>query len=201
MQQEKSSTIPWPILASALLLAFAMQTPQFCVPPMEHILKEELLLTHARASLLFTAPMIMLVALAIPGGILADRIGVRKAAGIGIIIIAVGTMLRGTATTASGLLAFTFIYGIGIGLSMPNLPKLISGWVTRQKAGMATGIFSAAMATGEALALAITMPLIFPLTNTFQGVFFSGVYLLLRHLSCGGFWFENPHMTMLPVSK
>jgi CP family cyanate transporter-like MFS transporter len=55
---------------------------------------------------------------------------------------------------------------------MPNLPKLISGWVAQEKAGMATGIFSAAMASGEALALAITMPLIFPITNTFQGVFF-----------------------------
>ncbi|GAG96392.1 unnamed protein product, partial [marine sediment metagenome] len=81
----------------------------------------------------------MLVALGIPGGFLADRIGVRKAAGIGIIIIAVGTILRGTATSASSLLAFTFIYGIGIGLSFPNLPKLISGWVPREKAGIATG--------------------------------------------------------------
>ena len=201
MQHGNSHGMPWTILSSASLMAFAIWAPMLCVPPMEHILKEELLLTHAQTSLLYAVPTLMLMALGIPGGVLADRIGVKKAAGIGIIIIAVGTMLRGTATTASGLLAFTFIYGIGIGLSMPNLPKLISGWVTRQKAGMATGIFSAAMATGEALALAIAMPLIFPLPNTFQGVFFSGVYLLLRQLSCGGFWFENPHMTMLPVSR
>jgi CP family cyanate transporter-like MFS transporter len=139
---------------------------------MEHILKEELLLTHAQTSLLYAVPMLMMLALGIPGGVLADRIGVRKAAGIGIIIIAVGTMLRGTATTASSLLAFTFIYGAGIGLSFPNLPKLISGWVPVDKAGMATGIYSGVMIAGEASALAITMPLVFPITNTFQGVFF-----------------------------
>ena len=99
----------------ASLLGFAIWSPMFCVPPMQHIIKEELLLTHAQTSLIFTAPLLMVVALAIPGGILADRIGARKAAGIGIIIVAVGAILRSLATDAPSLLAFTFIYGIGAG--------------------------------------------------------------------------------------
>jgi len=139
---------------------------------MEHILKQELFLTHAQTSLLFTAPMLMIVAVAIPAGIIADRIGARKAAGIGAIIIAVGAILRGTATDASSLLAFTFIYGVGLGWLFPNLLKLVSTWAPREKAGVATGIFFTGIFAGSALALAITMPLIFPITNTFQGVFF-----------------------------
>lgn len=142
------------------------------IPPMEYILKEELLVTHAQISLLFTIPLIMLVALSIPGGLLADRIGIRKAAGIGAIIIVVGSLLRGTATDFSSLLAFTFIYGTGFGLVFPSLPKLVSVWVPREKAGVATGIFSAGMAVGVALPVAITVPVIFPMTNTFQGTFF-----------------------------
>lgn len=153
-------------------MAFAIWAPMLCVPPMAHILKAELLLTHTQTSLLYTIPILMLAVLGIPGGLLGDRIGVRKAAGIGIIIIAVGTILRGTATSASSLVAFTFIYGVGVGVSFPNLPKLISGWVSREKIGIATGIYVAGIAAGEGLAMAITMPLIFPLTNTFQGVFF-----------------------------
>lgn len=172
MQQERSTGIPWTVLSCASLMAFAMWAPVFCVPPMEHILKEELLLTHAQTSLLFTTPILMLVIVAIPAGLIADRIGVRKAAGIGAIIIVVGTILRGTATSASSLLAFTSIYGIGFGLLYPNLPKLVSAWVPKEKAVVATGIFTAGIMTGAALALAITMPLIFPITNTFQGVFF-----------------------------
>ncbi len=97
MQQEKGPKMPWAILGSAWLLAFAISVPMFCVPPIEHILREELLLTHAQTSLLFSAPLLMMVAIAIPGGLIADRIGVRKAAGIGIIIIVVGSILRGTA--------------------------------------------------------------------------------------------------------
>ena len=172
MQQEGSSRIPWTILGSAVLLAFAMGIPMFCVPPMEHILKAELLLTHAQTSLLYIAPILMIIAVAIPAGVIADRIGVRKAAGIGAIIMAVGSILRGTAIDFSTLLAFTFVYGIGLGWCYPMLPKLISTWVPREKAGMATGIYSAAMHVGLALALAITMSLVFPITNTFQGVFF-----------------------------
>ena len=172
MQQERSSRIPWTILGNACLLGFAMFAPIYCVPPMEHILKQELFLTHAQTSLLFTAPMLMIVAVAIPAGIIADRIGARKAAGIGVIIIAVGAILRGTATDASSLLAFTFIYGVGLGWLFPNLLKLVSTWAPREKAGVATGIFFTGIFAGSALALAITMPLIFPITNTFQGVFF-----------------------------
>ena len=160
------------MLGIASLMALAIWAPTLCVPPMEHILKEELLLTHTQTSLLYTIPTLMLIVLGIPGGLLADRIGVKKAAGIGIIIIAVGTILRGTATSASSLVAFTFIYGVGVGLSFPSLPKLISGWVSPEKIGIATGIYSSVMFTGNALAMATTMPLIFPITNTFQGVFF-----------------------------
>ncbi len=60
----------------------------FSVPPMEHILKEELLLTHAQTSLLYSIPILMIGAVAIPAGVISDRIGVRKAAGIGAIMIA-----------------------------------------------------------------------------------------------------------------
>jgi len=153
-------------------MAFAMYSPIFCVPPMEHILKEELLLTHAQTSLLFTAPILAMVAVAIPAGLVADRIGARKAAGIGAIILASGAILRGMATDASSLLAFTFIYGVGFGWVFPNLPKLVSAWVPREKAGMAIGIISTGIPVGIAVPLAVTMSLIFPITNNFQGVFF-----------------------------
>lgn len=153
-------------------MCLAMWAPIFCVPPMEHILKEALRLSHAQTSLLYAAPVLMLAALAIPGGLLADRIGAKKAAGIGAIVIVVGTVLRGTATDASSLLVFTFIYGAGLGLSFPNMPKLISAWFPRERAGLATGLLTSGVLVGVGVALAATMPFILPVTGTFQGVFF-----------------------------
>jgi len=172
MQPERSSHIPRAILASAVLLAFAMYTPMFCIPPMEHILKEALHLTHAQTSLLYSIPILMIGVVAIPAGRIADRIGIRKAAGIGAVMIAVGSLLRGTATDFHSLLAFTFIYGAGLGWTWPNLPKMVSGWAPREEAGMATGIYSVGIFAGTAIAAALTMPVVFPITNTFQGTFF-----------------------------
>ena len=164
--------MPYAILISAMLLAIAMWAPLFCIPPMEYMLKEELHITHAQTSLLFSMPLWMVGVVALPAGLIADRIGFRKAGGIGAILIAVGSLLRGTATDMSSLLAFTFIYGVGFGWAFSSLPKMISAWVPHEKAGIATGVYSAGIFIGSALALAITMPLVFPLTNSVQGVFF-----------------------------
>lgn len=139
---------------------------------MEQVLREQLLITHAQLSLLFSAPLLMVAMTAIPGGILADRIGPKKAAGIGVILIAIGTVLRGTATDALSLLAFTFIYGTGFGLSYPNIPKLVSFWTPREKAGTTSGLFNLGLPVGSALILALTMPVVFTFTGTYQGVFF-----------------------------
>jgi cyanate permease len=171
MREARNSRMPWLILGNICLMAFTTWAPTFCVPPMEHILKEELLLTHAQTSLLFTGPALMLAAVGLLGGSLADRIGAKKAIGMGAIIMVIGSTLRGTATSASSLLGFTFIYGAGLGLSFPNLPKMVSGWVSHEKTGMALGMYSAAMFAGEAVAVAITISLIFPITGSFQGVF------------------------------
>ena len=113
MQSRASNNgLPLGILGFAWLVAFAMMAPIYCVPPMEHILREQLQLSHTYTILLYAAPLIMVAATAIPGGLIADRIGIKKAGGISIIIITIGTILRGTAIDSSSLLAFTFLYGL-----------------------------------------------------------------------------------------
>ena len=164
--------MPHLVLISAMLLAIAMWAPLLCIPPMEYILKEQLQITHAQTSLLYSIPLWMVGVVALPAGLIADRIGFRKAGGIGAILIAVGSLLRCTTTDVSALLAFTFIYGVGFGFAFASLPKMISAWVPREKAGIATGVYSAGIFIGQALALTLTIPFVFPLTNSVQGVFF-----------------------------
>jgi cyanate permease len=153
-------------------MGFALETPLLCVPPVLHIIAEELHLSYAQSGFIFSVPLIILAAIAIPGGALADEIGIRKAAGIGIIVIIAGNLLRGTSTNFLTLLVYTCIYGIGFGLVYPNLPKLVGARFPPEKIGLATGVYSSGIIFGIALALAITLPVVFPITNTFQGVFF-----------------------------
>ena len=149
-------------------MGFSMFVPMFCIPPMAHIIRDELVLSNAQVSMLFSIPIIMLAVFAIPGGILADRIGIRKAAGAGVILLIVGSLLRGASTSFETLLAFTCLYGVGFALVFPNLPKLVGVWFPPEKVGLATGIYTTGIMSGSALSLAITLPLVFPITNNFQ---------------------------------
>ncbi len=163
--------MPRAVLPMTMLLAFAMWSPLTVVPPMETILAKTLSITHAQTSLLFSGPILVLALLGIPAGIIADRIGVKKAAGIGMIVIAAGTALRGTATNYHALLAFTAVYGLGLALSLPNLPKLVSLCFPRSKANITMGVVSASIIVSGGLSLAITMPVVYRLTSSIQGVF------------------------------
>lgn len=157
------------MLGCAWLLGFGMYLPIFCIPPMEHILRNELMVDHAQMSLLFTLPFAVLAVTAVPSGFLADRIGIQKAAGIGAIILLIGSILRGFSANFIDLIIFTCIYGIGFAMIYPNLPKLVGTWFPREKVGLVTGVYATALAIGPALALAITLSVIYLLTNTFQG--------------------------------
>lgn len=161
----------WAMLACAWLLGFAMFTPMLCIPPVAHIIKEELRVSHAAVGLLFSIPVTVLIALAIPSGLLADVIGTQKAVGIGAIVMAVGSLIRGASETFGALLVFTSLYGVGFSIIYPNLPKIVGLWFPREKVGVATGVYTTGITTGCTIALAITLPLIFPLTNTIQGTF------------------------------
>ena len=161
----------WIMLICAWLLGFAMYTPMLCIPPIAHIIKEELRVSHAAVGLLFSIPVAVLIALAIPSGLLADRLGTQKAVGIGAIVLALGSLSRGTFESFGGLLASTSLYGVGFSIVYPNLPKLVGLWFPREKVGLVTGVYSTGITTGGTIALAITLPLIFPVTNSVQGTF------------------------------
>lgn len=177
--------MPRTVIFCALLAGVAMWAPIFCVPPMEPLLKEQLLLTHTQTSLLLSVPVLMLVATAIPAGIVSDRIGIRRATGIGLIVMAAGALLRGTASDFSSLLGFTFIYGFGFGWTFPNLPKLVSTYVEKEKANVAMGIVNSGFPIGTALGLALTIPVVLPIAETYQGVF---LIWSIPTLIAAGFW-------------
>jgi len=172
MPRKKWVPSQWFLLSIVWVLSFAMYAPIFCIPPIENIIRETLNTTHAQMGLLFSLPIIILAAIAIPSGILADRIGIRKAAGTGAILVIIGSIARGFSESYEMLLVFTALFGIGYALIFPNLPKFISAWFPTEQVGLATGIYSSGMNTAISLSLAITLPIIFPLVGNFQGILY-----------------------------
>ncbi len=160
------------VLGCAWLIGFAMFCPILCIPPIAFIIKQDLRVSHAAVGLLFSLPVTVLVVLALPSGFLADRLGTKRAVGIGAAVMAAGSLMRGVSGSYATLLAWTSLYGIGFSIIYPNLPKLVGIWFPREKVGLATGVYTTGITTGAGISLAITLPLVFPLAGSIQGTFF-----------------------------
>jgi CP family cyanate transporter-like MFS transporter len=74
---------------------------------------------------------------------------------VGASMFAVGGMLRATSTGLLPLLLWSALFGLGWGLSLPTLPKIIGGWFDPKIAGTFTGIYSIGIYGGAGTATAI----------------------------------------------
>lgn len=160
------------VLTIAIVMAFSMWAPLFVVPPIEKILTQALSLSSIQVSILFSGPVLMLCIAALPAGNLADKVGIKKIAGIGAIIIVIGVAMRGFSHDFVFLLISTMIYGLGIGWTFPNLPKLVRHCSPKEQTLLYMGIFAAGVVLAGAITLSITVPFVYPVTHTYNGVFF-----------------------------
>jgi CP family cyanate transporter-like MFS transporter len=163
--------IPARVLAIGLLLAFGIFMPLFVVPPLEDVIRQQMAISHAQAALLYSLPVAMLALLAIPAGFLADTIGLKKSVGLGALIVTVGSALRAISSEYSVVLTFTLLYGVGLALCFPNIPKLARNCSSRQSSHFTVSLLTAGILASGGLILTIARPVMYALTGTFQGVF------------------------------
>lgn len=187
-----NSATAWVSLGCAALLGFFMWGLATALSPVLLLIKEDLFLNFSQTGLLFSFPILMLALLAIPGGIIADKLGVKKAAGVGAVVMGVGALMRGASTDFSTLLIFSTIYGVGWGLAAPNLSKVVNGWFPGKYSGTATGIYTVGITLGVAVTLSTTLPLILPSMGGWRGaLYFWGILALVA----AAFWWilaKNP---------
>jgi CP family cyanate transporter-like MFS transporter len=172
MSQDAVSRRVWAVVGCTWLLGFAIFSRILCLPPIGNILKESLSITHSKVGLIFSLPVAILAATAIPSGLFGDRVGPRRAVGIGMIVLAAGSFASGTASDFRSLFIYTCIFGIGFSMAFSSLPKLMGLWLPADKVGLATGIYVTGISVGGAVSLGITLPVIFPVTNSFHGTLF-----------------------------
>jgi len=88
------------------------------------------------------------------------------------VLLAAGAALRAVTAGYSGLIAFTLVYGVGLGLCFPNLPKLARHCSARERSSVTVGIFTVAVLLSGALSLALARPVVYRLTGSYEAVLF-----------------------------
>lgn len=145
----------WAVLGLAWAAFFAVAMAWYIMPTLQPEILELYDISGGQFQLAFTLPFGVAAVLCIPGGILADRLGIRRAATLGMVISGVGFLVRSQTGTFEILIVSMLLVGVGLGLVMPNLPKLVSVWFPSDETGLATGIYNTGLMGGLSTGMVI----------------------------------------------
>jgi MFS family permease len=139
----------WVILFVVFVASVAAPLNQFKVPPLMPVLMDAFRLDLSQAGLLMSVFAFTGVILALPAGIIIQRLG-PKVAGV----IAVGCLVAGSAAgalagSAGMLLASRVVEGVGMGLIAVVGPASIALWFPRERQGIPMGIWATWVPVGS----------------------------------------------------
>jgi CP family cyanate transporter-like MFS transporter len=147
-----------PLLVALFLAALTLRPQLVGVGPLLPAIQDDLGVSHAVAGLLGTIPVLCMGVFAPPAPYLVARAGSRLA--VAAAVLAVGTfgVVRAVCPGAAGVVLFTIPVGIGMGLAGAMLPVAVKERFS-DRPGFATGVYTAGMTVGSAVAAASAVPL------------------------------------------
>jgi len=143
------------MLIFSFIIAFLLHLLLFATAPMVTVIIGEMGLSHADFGFVFSSAMISLILFRIPWGLTGDRIGYLNVLRIALPLSAASAVLRAFIPGYVTLLVSQFFLGLGLAAVLPCLPLLVREWAPRSP-GLATGIYMAGLAAGNATALGLT---------------------------------------------
>jgi len=175
----RTAFLQWLMLILAFLTSLTMHLLLFSYSQLKETIILEMRLTYAEAGFIFSMSVLALIILRVPWGIVIDRLGARKAAGLALTLLGVFGVLRGFAVNYETLLLFQLFLGVGFAAVMPCLPKLVAEWFPSEKAGFAIGVSISGYAIGDVIALSAT-PYLLTLFGSWRNVFYAyGIWALI----------------------
>jgi CP family cyanate transporter-like MFS transporter len=149
------------------LAGTALRLTILAVPPVIPLIHDDLNLNATQIGLLTGLPSIMLALAAVPGSLLIARLGVTSAMIVGLVLTALGGALRGLLPDINWLYAMTVVMGAGVAIMQVTMPPAVRAWAP-QRIGFATAIYTNGLIVGEILPVALMLPLVLPLTGSWQ---------------------------------
>jgi MFS family permease len=126
------------------------------LPPLLPILFEELGMSHAQGGLLETAYLLGYIAVKIPAGLVADRIGIKMTLIVGVLGYAVSSALNFFASSFAHLFALRFLLGFFQGVHLPLANTLLSERFGADQ-GRVIGFHESGPNVGATIALPLTV--------------------------------------------
>jgi MFS family permease len=141
----------WVILLVVFLASVAAPLNQFKVPPLMPVLMESFQLNLSQAGMLMSVFAFTGLILALPAGIIMQKLGPKTAGLMAVGCLVVGSVWGAFATNAGLLLASRVVEGVGMGLIAVVGPASIALWFPREKQGTPMGIWATWVPVGSVL--------------------------------------------------
>jgi predicted MFS family arabinose efflux permease len=127
----------------AALVSFACNLDKFIYPPIIPLVVKDVHLSFAQAGFLMGVIGLVGIFVAIPGGIMISRIGIRTSGVLGLLITALGSLIIVTATNYWLMVVGRGIAGAAERLVMIVGLTIIGVFIPRERNAFAQGVFSA----------------------------------------------------------
>jgi predicted MFS family arabinose efflux permease len=141
----------WVILLVVFLASVAAPLNQFKVPPLMPVLMEAFRLDLSQAGLLMSVFAFTGLILALPAGIILQKLGAKVAGLIAVGCLVAGSTWGALSNSAGLLLASRILEGVGMGLIAVVGPASIALWFPREKQGMPMGIWATWVPVGSVI--------------------------------------------------
>ena len=155
-----SKRYTWIMLIALFVAAVAAPVNMYKVPPVMPVLMDIFGLDLTSANLLMSVFAVAGLALAIPAGLIVQRIGPKRSGLIAITSVIVGSALGALSSGTAMLLASRAIEGLCFVLMMVVAPALIAVWFTAEERGVPMGIFAIWVPAGSMIMLNLAPALV-----------------------------------------
>lgn len=149
--QEKSliHSYAWVILAVVYFASIVSPFNQFKIPPLMPLLMQTFQIDLTQAGLLMSVIAMIGLVLALPTGIILQRLGPKAALLIALGIMAIGAGIGALSNGFAGLLASRVVEGLGMGLMGVTAPATIAMWFPSDRQGTPMGIWATWVPVGS----------------------------------------------------
>jgi CP family cyanate transporter-like MFS transporter len=141
-----------------------MRMTILAVPPLIPLIHDDFHMSETEVGILAGLPVALFACAAIPGSLLIARFGALNTAVAGLLITALGSVLRGAAPNVLALYAATVVTGFGVAVMHPSMPPLARAFMPN-RIGFATAVYANGLLIGEILPVSLTLPVILPLVG------------------------------------
>ena len=143
----------WKILIVAWFVNLSIWTGDIVLAVLGNPIMGDFHMNLSYFSFLLSLPILMMVILGLPVGILIAKLGPKRTALLGLGIAFVAQILRGFSTETLDFTVYTAFYGVGMAVVFPNLPKIAESSFPSEQQGLAAGVYMSGLPSGAILGL------------------------------------------------